>query len=91
MESPQEFTQNWIQHRRGMGTWDAISMFLAWLCVGAGTVLVILEFWDQPGQRAVPILIAGIAWLLFRMAGVADLILVNVAYLQGMMREKDGS
>jgi len=87
METPQEFAERWSQS--GLGAWDAIFMWLSWLCVGAGTVLVVLEIWDQPGQRSVPILLAGIAWVLVRLVAFAEGILVDVEYLQGMIREKD--
>ena len=87
METPQEFAEKWSQN--GLGWWDRLFMWLSLIFVFVGTGLVVFEFWNQPGKGVVPILLAGIAWILVRLVAIAEGLLVDVEDLQVIIRERE--
>jgi len=86
METPQEFAERWL--RNGMGGWNKLFLYLAIACVTVGTVIAISEFWDEPRQLVVPLLLAGIAWLLFRLYACVEGILVDLEYMAEIEEKK---
>ena len=86
MESPQEFAERWL--RDSMGGWAKLFLYLATGFVTVGTLMAIWEFWDEPRQLVVPLLLAGIAFLLFRLVPCVEGILVDLEYLQKLIKEQ---
>jgi len=86
METPEEFAENWMRYvNRGWVN------FTKSLCVGfvvGGIGIAIWQFYDEPGQLAVPFLLTGIAVLLFHLVGCAEGIVCDLDYLQKIVNEK---
>lgn len=86
METPQEFAERWL--RNGMGGWNKLFLYIAIACVTVGTVIAFYEFWDEPRQLVVPLLLAGLAFLLFRFLPCVEGILVDLEYMAEIEKEK---
>ncbi len=86
METPQEFAAKWL--RNGMGRSARLYFYFAMGCVVAGTFTAFWEFWDEPRQLVVPLLLAGIALLLLVLVPCVEGILVDLEYLQKLMKEQ---
>jgi len=86
METPQEFAAKWL--RNGVGWWPGLFFYFARGLVIGGTFLAIWEFWDEPRQLVVPALLAGIGFLLIVLVPFVEGILVDLEYLQKLIREQ---
>ena len=88
METPQEFAAKWL--RNGIGRWPRLYFYFAMGLVLAGTFTAFWEFWDEPRELVVPLLLAGIAFLLLVLVPCVEGILVDLEYSQKIEEEKRG-
>ncbi len=85
METPKKFSENWMRRERGW--WVKFYEILGVGFVAAGIVIAIGQFYDEPGQLPVPFILTGIACLLVLLVACAEGILVDLEYLQTMLKE----
>ena len=57
-------------------------------CVFVGTFIAFSEFWDEPRQLVVPVLLAGIGFSLLVLVPFVEGILVDLEYLQQLIKEQ---
>ena len=77
METYREYAKAYLREKdAGMNFF----MKLAAMFFLAGLVVAIWQFYDEPGQIPVPLILAGIAWLLINLVGIAESILVALEY-----------
>jgi len=72
----------------GIGRSARLYFYFATGLVFAGTFTAFWEFWDEPRQLVVPLLLAGIGFLLLVLVPCAEGILVDVEYLQKLIKEQ---
>ena len=85
MITPREFTVEKIRYTAG---WVKLFFFFATGFVIVGALMAFWEFWDEPRQLIVPLLLAGIGLLLFLLLIYVFDILCALGYLQGIAIEK---
>jgi hypothetical protein len=86
METPEEFAEKFLH--RDKGWWEKCFENLGLVFLVSGVGLAIWHFYDQPGQLAVPFLLAGIACFLVLLFGYAEGILADLEYLQAIVKER---
>lgn len=85
MQTPQEFAEEFLQRDRSW--WEMCFEYLGLVFFVSGVGLAIWHFYDQPGQLAVPFLLAGIACFLVLLFGYANGIVADLEYLQAIVKE----
>jgi len=86
METPEEFAKRWL---RGKPWEEKFLQYSALGLVFAGLVVAIQQsyVYDEPNQLPVPFLLTGIAFFLWKLVIYAEGILVDLEYLQELVKE----
>lgn len=85
IETPEEFAEKYTRQKSGT---QKFFESLGAILVAAGAVIAIWQFYDDPAQLPVPFLLAGIGFLLFMLVVYAEGILVDLEYLQRIVKER---
>ncbi len=85
METPEEFAEKFLHREKSW--WETFFVTLGMVFLVSGVGLAIRYFYDQPGQLAVPFLLAGIGCFLALLVCYAEGIVADLEYLQAIVKE----